>query len=549
MLFKPQDRNEPFGAMAMWADGRRTAIPSDFRGAPVSVLATLAERARHPVLRARLADMSWLIDRKRTPLGIAAVVAYVDIIRKVDVGALAWEHSDNPGPLTQTGRDLLRRALQIGRRVGWETPEALATRAMATDLRNRALRERRIMPGVWFSHLDLDFGISDPAEVGDALDRFVAARGRDGDGHEVVEAWRLTARAYRLAKKDEDAHRCQAAAAEQLVLMAEQQQHSAMLASHLLGQAIAELHGIPGKKERRKELRHRLVDAQAGVSEEMSGFSQPLDLKDVAEATEQRFGGRNLRDALFAFAALAVSPDPGDLTRQAVEAIRQYPLSSLFGASHHDREGKVVYRTKGGDFGDGSDSDAVRQQIAQSEIIRRTIIVSGQIEVARQTITLHHFLYEDALAVLFMRSPFVPHDLVTTFSRGIWRFFQGDFTSALYILTPLLENSLRHVLRLRGHEVTIFDDATQTQQDRTISALFAQMRGELDAAFGTAITSDIERLFLSKPGPYLRHAVSHGLLHDGDPYGADAIYGCWLIFHLCMVPLFRIREQLPADLG
>jgi hypothetical protein len=143
----------------------------------------------------------------------------------------------------------------------------------------------------------------------------------------------------------------------------------------------------------------------------------------------------------------------------------------------------------------------------------------------------------------------VPHDLVTTFSRGIWRFFQGDFTSALYILTPLLENSLRHVLRLRGHEVTIFDDATQTQQDRTISALFAQMRGELDAAFGTAITSDIERLFLSKPGPYLRHAVSHGLLHDGDPYGADAIYGCWLIFHLCMVPLFRIREQLPADLG
>jgi len=37
----------------------------------------------------------------------------------------------------------------------------------------------------------------------------------------------------------------------------------------------------------------------------------------------------------------------------------------------------------------------------------------------------------------------VPNDLVQSFARGFTRFFQSDFTSALYILTPLLENSLR----------------------------------------------------------------------------------------------------------
>src|SRR4029077_18984224 len=31
--------------------------------------------------------------------------------------------------------------------------------------------------------------------------------------------------------------------------------------------------------------------------------------------------------------------------------------------------------------------------------------------------------------------------------RAFLRFFQGDFASAVYILTPLLENSLRHVLK------------------------------------------------------------------------------------------------------
>ena len=38
--------------------------------------------------------------------------------------------------------------------------------------------------------------------------------------------------------------------------------------------------------------------------------------------------------------------------------------------------------------------------------------------------------------------------------------------------------------------------------------------------------------------------LAHGLLPDGTPYGADAIYGSWLIFHLCMPPLFPIRTQL-----
>jgi hypothetical protein len=83
-----------------------------------------------------------------------------------------------------------------------------------------------------------------------------------------------------------------------------------------------------------------------------------------------------------------------------------------------------------------------------------------------------------------------------------------------------------------------------TQQDRTISVLFEQMRQELDSIFGLAITTDIENVFLRKPGPYLRHSLAHGLLPDGAPYGADAIYGCWLLFHLCMVPLFPIRTQL-----
>jgi hypothetical protein len=97
---------------------------------------------------------------------------------------------------------------------------------------------------------------------------------------------------------------------------------------------------------------------------------------------------------------------------------------------------------------------------------------------------------------------------------------------------------------MNGHDVTIFDDATQTQQDRTISSLFEQMRDELDAAFTKPIMTDIENVFLNQPGPHFRHDIAHGLMHDGTPCGPDAIYGCWLIFRLCLLPLFPHHAQL-----
>jgi hypothetical protein len=192
----------------------------------------------------------------------------------------------------------------------------------------------------------------------------------------------------------------------------------------------------------------------------------------------------------------------------------------------------------------------VQQQIAQAEAIRRNI-VSFEIDVARRTINEQHYLSDDVFRALLQYCAFVPQDLVTTFARGFTRYFRGDFVSAVYILTPLLENSLRHVLKAYGHDVTIFDDATQTQQDRTISSLFEQMRPELDAAFTLAITTDIENVFLKRPGPYLRHSLAHGLLHDADPYGPDAIYACWLTMRLCVLPLYPYKDRikLPPDVA
>lgn len=543
MYFKPEESQEPFGPMMAMADGRRTAVPADFR-THVETLAILAERAINPVVKARLSDMCWLLERKRAQQGFAATTAYTQVVRKMDVGELKHRFLEDKGALHHDGRDALLRALHIGHALGADKPETIAARELAKYLRKKCLGEGTLVEVHRFSNLDLDYNISEPSEIGGDIEIVIAKARADGDSHTIVELWRLAARAYGFAKNEEARNRCLNEAAEALVAQADAAKGSAMMAVHFLSLAIVQIGRVPGKKERRTELRHKLVALQEDTLDELSSFSHEMDLSDMAKDVRDRFANGNLLDKLFVFASLSRSANPTTLREDAIRAIQEHPLASLFGTVHMDSEGKVIHRSGGGGMGSDAQEDAIFRQIMQTESIRRGIAVKGSIEAARFALNAQYYLSEDLLGAVLQHSQFVPDDLLATFSRGFSRFFQGDFVSATYILTPLLENSLRVVLKSAGHDVTIFDDAAQTQQDRTISSLFEQMRPELDSIFGVAITSEIERLYLKKPGPHLRHALSHGLLRDGDPYGADAIYGCWLIFQLCMLPLFKHKQQI-----
>jgi hypothetical protein len=549
MHLQAHAREEPFGPFAIW-DGRRSAIPSDFRGGPVALLVEMAGRAANPVLRARLADVCWLLERRRGALGAAAIGAYVDTIEAVERGELKFAFAQNDGALEFGARDLLRRALAIGWSIGWDKAEVVRAREAVVRLRGQAVAVRAAAPLIWLAELDLDFGISSPVVVAAGIEEVLGAGAVEF--HAWISLWRLAARAYHVAKRQADKHRCQAAAAEAMAAEAERLLavggHAAtMLASHEVSHAIAELHGVPAMRARRTELRHRLIDIQARIPEEMSVYAHEWDAKPLAEEIEARLGEAPLLDLLFIFAAIGKSPDPADLTAEALENMRQHPLMSLFPGVHYDKDGKVVHRSEAaGQDGDPGRS-ALRREIAQNESIRRNLMGTA-VEFARRGIMARYYLPEDVLPSILRHSPFVPAELVFTFGRGFQRFFQGDLTSALYILTPLLENSLRHVLKSLGHDVTVFDDATQTQKDRTISQLFEQMRDELDAVFTKPITTDIESVFLIRPGPHLRHDLAHGLLHDEAPYSPDAVYACWLIFRLCLLPLLPYRDQLRGAL-
>ena len=247
MYFKPDEPNDPFGPMVTLVNGSRSAIPSDFRGC-IDILADMAHRATNPVLLGRLADVCWLLDRKRGKLARAAISAYVGIVQKTKNGELKFRFAADNEVLQHLAREYLCRALHIGRTIGWDKPETMAARELVVELRKRAIEKQALMPINWFCDLDLDFAISDPGEIGADLDRVLAAPPPEAAAHIIVDLWRLATRAYHVAKRNEDKHRCKRAAAECLVGEALTVNQPAMRASHFLSNAISELHGIPGQR-------------------------------------------------------------------------------------------------------------------------------------------------------------------------------------------------------------------------------------------------------------------------------------------------------------
>ncbi|WP_429931405.1 DUF7380 domain-containing protein [Agrobacterium vitis] len=546
--FRPNDINDPFGPMVQM-EGRRSAIPEDFR-ATADVVAMMAETANDPTLKARLCDVAWLLNRRRLDLGLAAISAYCQTVREVAAGAKKIRFNSSKSPCSAPASHLLKRALSLAtmRSVGLGKPEEADARQLVDELFRDALTGENLRDVQRMAKLALQYEVIPPLDIARLTEGWL--QNRDiGDDHDRLDLLQLAASAYHQGRSMSDNYRCRHEVVSTRVRMSQRaEETSAMMAAGLLADAISELHGIPEVKEWRRELRHRLVDIQTNIAEEMGSFSHEIDLREIITEREGSFEGLPLRDMLFGFADMARSPSPEELRADAIKSIEDNPLSSIFSASFHDRDGKVSYRAPGVDLMQAPTDESLRASIAQSERIRRQIFAAGDIQTARRLINECHLVTDETFSALLKYSGFVPENLVRTYSRGFRRFFQGDPVSGLYILTPLLEASIRHVLKGRCHDVSTFDNATKTQQDLTISAIFDQMKRELIEVFGSSIVTDIENVFLSQPGPTIRHEVAHGLMSDSGPFGQDSAYACWLIFRLCMIPLFPYRKQFDEGL-
>jgi hypothetical protein len=107
-------------------------------------------------------------------------------VKEVDAGTLKFRFDNEQGALKHEACELLRRVLSIARGRGLHASAGALARELAAVLRKRSFEKRLPIPALWFAHLDLDFGVSDPDEIGKGVESLVAGLAGDADGHTVV---------------------------------------------------------------------------------------------------------------------------------------------------------------------------------------------------------------------------------------------------------------------------------------------------------------------------------------------------------------------------
>ena len=531
MHFKPEDRAEPFGPCFI-GDGQRTIIPSDLRGGQSRIFSEIAPSIRNPGLRARLSDIAWHNDRTLVEMSRQAVSAYCEAVQQV-----RNEHAEFFGEQrsasSRDGCNMLRRACQIEAAIGWKDPEGKVLVSLIKEVLNNTMDSSNSRGLLRIGHLTLDFRIGDLVTVADYAEQLAGTDNTDPLDSNLL--WELAARVYQLSGNPEESNRCRARAAECYVTKAMTSDSSMAKASWLMD-AIEALRQAPDTKQRREELEAQLREAQVSMQDEFITVSTDVDLTDLVKDAEKRVAGVGLANALEKFANLSDSPEPTKLRDEVHKQAKESVVLGSMPLSMQDEDGKVVAHSPGLGVEDG-DVEAIRQLIVRNESFRRQSIALGLIEPARQRINLEHPLDQCYFRPLVELSWFVPRDRADIISLGFARFFNGDFISALHILVPQLENSLRNVLKKAGANPSGIK-SDMTQENRTLSVMLEKDRETLERIFGSAIVYEIENLFDVRGGPSFRHQVAHGLVSSHRCYEPDAIYACWFIFRLCCLPLF-----------
>ena len=528
----PFDQSEPFTPIYK-TNKQRSMIPSDLAGENSQALTEIAPDIKNHALRARLSDIAWQNNKKCADLSRLAIHSYCEAV-EIAVNEQRVFSVNEKITEARIVCDLLRRACQIAQAIGWKDPEGAGLKSTVQRTLQSAFDSQNYEGFNGIGILCLDWGINSAVSIGEMAEALASV----GDMYLQVkrELWELAARGYHLSGKESDNYRCRKFAAECFVKLARDAGGKGVVAASFISDAIEAYRKIPETKERREELQKLLREAQTGKRDEMQTITRKVDLTSFVEDAQRLVAGKLLSTALENFADLTRSPDRSFLQYGVKKLAEENPLWAAVPFNRIDNAGKVVARSPGL-FGGGEDHDeAMRHRIAENEAFRRGCAVYGLIEPARRVIHSEHSLDQCYFLRIAEMSSFVPDDRVDVFALGFFRFFQGDFISAVHILVPQLENSVRHILSLAEQDTsTILSD--MTEESRSLPSMLNKCREELEGILGSAIVFDMDNVFVFEGGPKIRHSIAHGLISGADCYSADVIYACWFIYRLCCLPL------------
>ncbi|OTG99463.1 DUF4209 domain-containing protein [Acinetobacter sp. ANC 4973] len=523
--------NEPFVAYYInYQEGKRTTILEDFTSEELTFFEDILNDVNEPYLKARLADLLWLLKQPRNPNhAIAAIDSYIANIIDDEL----WHHDV---------------------KISWERAALLCIQIRdmnrLDDIKQKLFSAFQLeypsskFMELWIAQLldklkiDKDFREA----IALSLFRKAGTLRENEDFHSAISYFELASKKYQQCADEEGFIRSLISIAECYELEADSRIiNSNMVANSFYENAIQAYRRIPNKHRDTYGLESKILEIRTKITKsgqaaigEMTMISTPkVNISDMVELSINHVTGKHSsQEALMYFAGFE-GANYENLVKSAKESIQSGLISSMFSGRHMSDDGRVVARTPAMNLSAG-DTDptnlaALDMQIQTIFSIQVQLAVEGQILPALRQLCKEHRFTKELMVAICHASPLVPKNRTTLLGHALWLGFEEEFGSAIHLLCPQVEHIVRSKLKEAGaHTSNIDRDGIENENG--LSTLMELP--EATQIFGKDLTFEIKSLFTEALGFNLRNKVAHGLLDDDTATSLASIYAWWMILKL-----------------
>ena len=536
MLLVPSSIREPYRPMVAFQD-RRSAMPEDFDDGQLALMVDLLASVQDADVAARIADVLWIRRRdiQYARLAIAHYLAY------------ATQREDFTHWTDCAER--LERSLRLAAQIRRGNPEPFDTVvAHMLQLLERGDGRDPLFLSCRMMELLYQFEAGDVARCMELSESYAKAGQVAKEFHRAEAYWLVNERWARRTRDDKLIQTARIGLAESYALHAEtiaSANGSALTSAHWLEKSVEAYKNVAGEAARREELYALLRTYQKAALAEFKPIGGEFDISDVVRQSLEAVSGKSLEESLFTLAFRVIRPpDYEKMTEQARLHFRQFPLSNLFSGIQLDAEARIVARRAAGLAGEPDEREVAEwQETLRIAMMQHNVLVQGVIDPIRMTLCTFHNILERDLLPYCLSNPFIADGQEALYARGLYAGLTGDFASAIALLVPLLENSLRHVLKQKGVETTSLN-AHGIQEEMHLASILDHERCK--QTLGENPVKDLRALLIERTYGNLRNRVAHGLMSTGEFFQPAPIYLWWLCLRYVLHVQFHARNGSDA---
>jgi hypothetical protein len=532
---KPQEKQSPFGPM--WIiEGRRSADVIDFTEDHIDALKLLLAVLNNNDFKARVADVIWMAQRKGN-------FGYAE--QAIDFYLLAGEEQMS-GETSTYAVERFTRALHLAASLGRNSGK-LGEAARKIEAVIDSLPPKYNLHVGQLIELLLEYKAGDITKFSNLAEICALDAEKDNNWYVAGHYWEIKAKCHRINKESDQEQQAIQMLANTYINTATdslRQARGHMVAAHHIQSAIEVLRRMSGTKLQQDDLHKLMLEYQQKAANEMGAISSgPIDLTDQIESAINHVKGRQLKDAILALALLTKPISRSNMEKFVDEMSQSSPFVALLTNSLLDSKGKVVGKI-------GSQLDNSKEQAEEAKessmfhwanFEQNTL--AAVIEQTRRYLMIEHNPSIRDTFDLVRHNPFVPPGREYIFAQGLLFGLQGEFSVALHLLLPQVENSVRYILSSTGI-ITSSLNSEGIQEEFDLNRLL-QMPETLEV-LGEDLVFGLKGTLVSRAGGNFRNRLAHGLLDYDHFQSYDAVYIWWLILKICCLTLITTQERTHA---